>query len=607
MKKQIELKQTWFLLTMLLVLFTACQKDNEPSIGNKKLTFVLPSPKPFVQKTTGLGDENGGSKDKIAFYQFSKDNKYEHRYLVNYGDAISTDDKTRTYSLDINDTGGGEKHFVIVQSANAEDFLNMTAGKSVNELLNSKTVERKGILSAPFVMSNAKSNDKGYILIPDIDNVETPIKVELKRRLARFDMLNDSNISGLVINKIYIKNRRTQGFIGDIDGEVINISTDILEIPAESLSNGGTSFYLYPTILTSIIEQDTQTAVWATTKLAGTNTDGPKLYLDLGTDVRVEANRLYKLNVRKVAGSLGFDITVADWTDGTSLDWISVDDGLFLMDDKAKVTEGTEIKGTHVKITADTPIPYTITKVKTDNNPINKEAFCDGDLPSWLSTSANTTFANNGTFRHEIVYTIKERPTKEDLFAITYLTGSTSDEDLLVIGFTDPYPGTPLPCLSWGDKLYSPTHAKQTTYLVHNNTDEAYFCGNKGYTFNKDMSGISNDVKTNPCPSGWAPLNDKEAEDYVSWVGGNLKRQITEKVYTYRWFEGDKKEATDIRILAGYPKAVNPTIPDIATFGTWPNVAWIAVRDLKVTEQAFGNEWVVTSNYGIPYRCIRNK
>ncbi len=89
-------------------------------------------------------------------------------------------------------------------------------------------------------------------------------------------MLNDPAESGLVIDKVYIKNRYTQGFIGDISGNAGNISSDVLEIPAADLANDGKkSFYLYPTQLTSTLEQNEKTVVWATTKLANTNTEGP--------------------------------------------------------------------------------------------------------------------------------------------------------------------------------------------------------------------------------------------------------------------------------------------------------------------------------------------
>lgn len=613
MKRKNQFGKLWLYTLLLLVGVTSCQSDDKPSveppIESKTLTFILPNHQPFIiPKSSTTSDEDGSTSDKIVFYQFDNTNKFEYKYVVSYAEGVSETEKTRSYSLDINQGEGGEKRFVIVQSKQVNNFPSLTAKEVINDLLNSKTVEEKGILTAPFVMSNSKSDDKAYITISDINDVKAPIQVELKRRVARFDMLNNSEISGLKIDKIYIKNRRTQGFIGDVDGNAENVATDVLEIPATSLANGGVSFYLYPTELTSETAQNTKTVVWATTKLTNIDGDGPRLLLNMTTDMTIEANRLYELNVTKSTGSMGFDVTVADWEDGTSLDWITSEEGVSTMDSKAIVTEGTEIKGTHIKIPADATLPYIITKVKTDNNPINRKALCDGQFPSWLSVSSSTMLAGNSAFRHEITYTVTEIPGNKDFFAITYLTGSDSDEDLLVIGFADPYPGTPLPCLSWGDKLYSPTHAKQTTYLKHNNIDKAYYAGNTGYTFNKDMAGISNSASVNPCPEGWSPLNDTQAEDYLRWVGDNLKGHITQSIYSYRWFDKDD-EATFIRILGGYPKSGTPNAKDIAVYGTWPNTAWIEINlpALQVGNHTFGNQWSIANNYGIPYRCIRSK
>ena len=53
---------------------------------------------------------------------------------------------------------------------------------------------------------------------------------------------------------------------------------------------------------------------------------------------------------------------------------------------------------------------------------------------------------------HEIVYTVTAHPVKTSQFAITHLSGAVTDENLLAIGFVDPYPGTPLPCLSRGEE-----------------------------------------------------------------------------------------------------------------------------------------------------------
>ena len=497
-----------------------------------------------------------------------------------------------------------------MESEDENNFPNMSATNTIEELLNSKTVAESGKLNPPFVMSNVKTDGKEYVTVADVESSDNQIDVKLKRRVARFDLLNDPAESGLVIDKVYIKNRYTQGFIGDISGNAGNISSDVLEIPAADLANDGKSFYLYPTQLTSTLEQNEKTVVWATTKLANTNTEGPTLYLNLTADINVEANYLYQLNTKKIAGSTGFDISVEEWKDGTSIDWVTIEDGISVMDDKATVIAGTDIKGTYVKIAADATMPYTIKRVVTDYSSAALDAAYDGSLPKWLTISSSTKDAGSGLYRHEIIYTVTAHPEKTSQFAITHLNGAVSDENLLVIGFADPYPGTPLPCLSWEEKLYSPVHCRQSTYLVHNTVDKAYFCGTEGYTFNTPMKGkTGNEGAKNLCPEGWTAFNDAEAKDYILWVGQHLKSQVAEALYTYCWFDKDD-EATNWRILGGYPyDRATPNVKDLACYGTWPNVAWVNIKlpGLTIAGQTFNDEWTVKKDYGIPYRCIRDK
>lgn len=615
MKKRIILKNIYICLALFSTVLVGCSKSDETPIpdapqpsGKGKITFNLHTPGAFLTKAVGVGDENGGTNDKIAFYQFSKEGKYEQRYVLNYAAAsVRANGDTRSYTIELTSSTKGEKRFIIVESENEDNFPGLSESNTINDLLNSKTIVENGKLHPPFVMSNVATDGKEYIAIADVETFSSQVDVKLKRRVARFDLLNDPTESGLVIDKVYIKNRYTQGFVGDVSGSAGNIATDVLEIPATDLANDRKSFYLYPTQLTSLIDQNEKTVVWATTKLANAQTEGPTLYLNLTSDINVEANYLYQLNTKRIAGSTGFDLSVEEWKDGTSLDWVTVENGISVMDRNATILTGTEIKGTYVKIGSEATTPYTIKRVVTDYNSTALEALYDGSLPSWLTISSSTLPAGGGLYRHEIVYTVTARPGNSYQYAVTYLNGTISDEDLLVIGFVDPYPHTPLPCLSWGDKLYSPIHAKQSTYLTHNSVDKAYYCGAEGYTFNTNMSSINNNVSANPCPEGWSTLNDKEAEDYISWVGKNLKSQVSESVYTYRWFE-PAGEGTYMRILAGYP-STKANLKDLATFGTWPNVAWVNIKlsDLTVQDQTFGNAWVVKKEYGIPYRCVRDK
>ena len=118
-----------------------------------------------------------------------------------------------------------------------------------------------------------------------------------------------------------------------------------------------------------------------------------------------------------------------------------------------------------------------------------------------------------------------------------------------------------------------------------------------------------NEGAKNLCPEGWTALNDAEAKDYILWVGQHLKSQVAEALYTYCWFDKDG-EATNLRILGGYPfNKATPNVKDLACYGTWPNVAWVNIKlpDLTIQDQTFNRAWKVKADYGIPYRCIRDK
>ena len=615
MKNKFYLKAGMFCLTAAALLLSGCSDDDDNTSREEEtteqpgqLTFRVTQPGEFVLRTAGTASENGGADDKIAFYQFNPNGTYEQRYVMSCADGVADENDSRTYTLELSSTTTGEKRFVVVEAPAEEQLPTPAEGSTMDELLNTET-SNEGNLQPPFVMSNARQGENAYVTVADVEATDTQVAVSLKRRVARFDLLNDPATSGVEIETVYIKNRRTAAFVGDVDGNAGTVATDVLEIPAAELANGGQTFYLYPTQLTPIMEQAEKTVIWATTRLAGTDAAGPTLYLNLDTDLDVAANYLYRLDTKNIAGAAGFEVTVEEWQDGTSVDWVTVEeDGISVPDDQAEIIEGTEIKGTYVKILPDAPMPYTIRRIVTDMNANDMEVLCDGSLPAWLTVKSSTVSVGSGYYRHEMTYTVSEYPKSEWQFAVTYLNGEVNDENLLTISFMDPYPGTPLPCLSSGDKIYSPTHVHQSTYLTHNNVDKAYYCGAEAYTFNTDMTGKVNDVAVDPCPEGWHALNDDEAEDYIRWVGEHLNTKVTTSVYTYNWFDV-AGEGTDLRFLAGYPKDGNPTAKDLSCWGTWPHAAWVNIDEgkLTMTDETFGDEWEIKKDYGLPYRCIRDK
>ena len=94
MKNYKILKNIYICLALLsTVLLVGCSKSDETPapeeqpLGKGKITFNVHTPGAFLTRAVGVGDENGGTNDKIAFYQFSREGKYEQRYVLNYAAA----------------------------------------------------------------------------------------------------------------------------------------------------------------------------------------------------------------------------------------------------------------------------------------------------------------------------------------------------------------------------------------------------------------------------------------------------------------------------------------------------------------------------------------
>lgn len=253
-------------------LFAGCQDDDDAVTGyqEKRITFNLKVPHlQLVRSTPGVGDENGGADDRLAFYQFSKEGVYEQRYVLPYNGYVSedTENHIRSYSLKISSTSSGEKKFVVLEAADYDNFPSFTEEQTMDDLLHTKTQVCDELLTAPFVMSSTGENEEGFVTIANVESPDNKVDLQLKRRVARFDLVNDPAVSGLVIDKVFVKNRRTCGFLGNVDGFAGDVTTDVLEIAAADLANGGKSFYLYPTLLSADVEQNEKTTIWATTRI----------------------------------------------------------------------------------------------------------------------------------------------------------------------------------------------------------------------------------------------------------------------------------------------------------------------------------------------------
>lgn len=590
-------------------LLTGCSGKLENDSSADKIATVrfridVPS---FQVYTKSLNHENGTTADKFAFYQFGENDIYERTYVTDYS-AMGLDGTTLTYSL-VTGKYSGHKKYVIVRATDGEILPKLNLGDTMKDILEAKTPDSNGGLASPGIMSSMSADGNAWI---DIDNIAVAgcmAESLLPRRVARVDILNNPEETGLEIDDIFVRNAMSTVFIANTPGATGDVCADVQKISSRELV-GGKSFYLYPTTLTADTEHASMTSIWATTRLVGKNEVGPEVRLSLAENMDIKANYIYELTVNKVSGGEGggFELTERNWSDGSPSDWIPAGNCIVTQNDKAEIIEATQIKGTYVKVPWNS-FPYKITKTVIDNKAEDFIMTSDSDFPTWLKITSTTTNVGDNMYRHDVVYVVNSpKPGDNTRYAITYPEGCTDDKEILSIGFIDPYPGTPLPCLSWGSNFYSPVHVGQTGYLSVNRSDKAYYAGKTAYTIDDKDIPFKNDEKAEPCPEGWRTLTDSEAEDLLKWIGSNLRSKEAEGVYTYNLF-GNPLESTNIRIQGGYARTVGPERKDIACYGTWPNVAWIHIDDvnLKYTGGTFGSEWSITEGYGIPYRCIRSK
>ncbi len=600
------LKSCVTLMGILPLLFAGCTEnlDDGQSAG-KIATINFRMDVPEMQVAT-KGGENGTESDRFAFYQFSNDDTYERTYTTDYS-AMGLDGKTLTYSL-VTGRYTGPKKFIIIRATDASRLPKLNLGDSMQDLLAAKTPDTKSAAATPDIMSSLSADGNPWISLTEISSTPTA-EADLSRKIARIDILNDPEESGLEIDKIYVKNGMTTCFIAKADGTTGDVSQEMLEISADELVDGK-GFYLYPTILTSETEQTEKTVIWATTRLAGKNEVGPEVRLTLTEDMPVRANFIYELKVNKAPGQEGgFELTEKDWTDGTPSDWAPAGNCITTQTDQAEIIECTQIKGTYVKV----PFgnwPYKVTKTVIDNSPEDIVMTADSKFPFWLKVKSTTDKVGENIYRHDIVYTIGDNNFDSKYitrFAITYPEGCTDDKEILTIGFLDPYPGTPLPCLSWSPDYFSPINAGQTSYLKRDRNEKAYYAGNDAFGIDQKDEFI-NDVAANPCPEGWTPFTDTDAKGLLEWAGGHLHKRIEQGVYTFQLF-GNITEATDIRIFGGYARTegAGPNGKDLVCFGTWPHVSWMDIDETKLTYSGttFMDQWSISKGYGIPYRCKR--
>ncbi|MDR0507348.1 MAG: fibrobacter succinogenes major paralogous domain-containing protein [Dysgonamonadaceae bacterium] len=382
-----------------LIFLTGCNNEETlidnglPPVEKGKLTFVLPTGKQNMT-TYAIGDPVIGDSIEYALqnlriYWFTKissaaspgtsaDYKLYKRF--GWGDGTfaggltlspltvsqSANKTTATISVEnITD----ESRFYIVANVNdsvttdrlvqSDELRNMTSNITADEFedIITNVLAQSGdnlrLLSSPIPMTIQKGGSApgGFIHVDDPTTEGSVIDIYLKRRVARFDIINSEGWSNFHIKNVVISNAQSQGIlhdrpfsdagsiaswkgvtgrkivdvesiangpatIGDNDGNNIDDYFDVYTNLKDTAKVATSAFYLYPTTLAD--GDPDKTEIMLEGVYSGT---APRLYkLSLGGAVNIEANKVYRIKVlRSFDRKLQFKLEVVDWEEADTL------------------------------------------------------------------------------------------------------------------------------------------------------------------------------------------------------------------------------------------------------------------------------------------------
>lgn len=392
-----------------MMFFSGCSNEEKinsydnPSSGNGKLTFVLPlgAKGPVTYgSVTGTDAEYDIKRLAIFWFKDGSPSSPQTDFLYkrfSYGEGtqlgnsitftpaqsggVTAGSPTALATIDIDEDNFPSKFYIIanvngssvlstalsavipgVGGTTREEFEDLMSSALAADTINADDVRQ---IACPLPMSiNAGSSVGGYVQLPDLLN-QTP-QVRLKRRVARFDVMNNAQFTNFTIKKIYVSRALTSGFLHDREfsgsstiwskpdsigrfvvldsllsnGKTPNFNgTPCVDPSIDTNSNGkpdefeelsgpgsntrdsaersAPAFYLWPTVIDNGY---TKTEI----VIEGSFGTAERIYrLNLGgtPEIPIEANKVYHLNVvRATKSDIDFNITVEDWEEESKVE-----------------------------------------------------------------------------------------------------------------------------------------------------------------------------------------------------------------------------------------------------------------------------------------------
>jgi uncharacterized protein (TIGR02145 family) len=366
-------KSSLFLVvTLVAAMFAGCVVEQRPvqddTYGYEKgtVSFALPSSgKKVTYQTRAAAVTGEEDLDNLVIYQFGAtvlEKIYADGITISGAYPISitgTNNSNRVATINIGEDTGA-KTFYLVANVNGAGQVQSSALSSVapgstmagafeaalvtDELTGTNAVLS---LSTPLPMSNALDNASKGVVVADVLAAPGSKQVTLKRRVARFDIVNHKDYTNFTVTGIVVKKGNLSGKILDEDlasylpapntgdgvtgdltltanGNDALVNADYVDYtdPGLGLAQGGldkslnpAQFYLYPT---TILQAGGGTEIF----VVGTYNGVEHVYpLTLTADVDIKANFVYQIEVQRTA-SHEFEfkfLEIADWEDYTDV------------------------------------------------------------------------------------------------------------------------------------------------------------------------------------------------------------------------------------------------------------------------------------------------
>jgi uncharacterized protein (TIGR02145 family) len=526
MKMKKRIYQCWCCTILAAMLLTSCNSEetllvnNEFPVEKGKLSFVLPlGKKSPVTYATVSGLDAEYELDNLLIYWFMETTPssgvYELFKTFTYGIGMDNVTLSNPTTASVNMTTatilvGDEEEasrFYIVANVNGSgiksDLLkHLAVGSSVADLetayADALAEDANGdltLLQTPLPMSirDASPTGGGYVTVGNPSSEGTVTNVSLKRRVARFDIINTAAYSNFEVTRVFVSRAQKTGWLHDkpfagtepwaaVTGKtVIDASTangpagDGTDHDANGIDDafdaGGThdgdslyvneaAFYLWPTVLkqNDLSDPTTGTEITVEGRYYGGVT---RLYkLNLTADQPIEANKVYRIKIhRSVEAHLKFELTVDHWDDeaeiptansGSTVHWVTA---TFTTPDAAAIDIATTPQATiptyEYSSSATAPVTVTITTEGTNlaagtnkhvttirilSKDITVRDFLPGDLadtqdPANIVSNTVLTYG----IRYTTTHTITLAPTDAPLDCKLVITNAANDQDHKIV------------------------------------------------------------------------------------------------------------------------------------------------------------------------------